>query len=85
VRVVSFYFAVINILLCFSKLRVGLLFLLFVRPVSFDLVDIISGERIRQRIRVFLFKTVFLNLHIPEPVECYLKRYLSVCCCLLVK
>jgi len=74
-----------NIRFCFSKLRVGLLFLLFARPVSFDLVDIISGERIRQRINVFLFETVFLNLHIPEPVECYLKRYLSVCCCLLVK
>ena len=63
----------------------GLLFLLFVRPVSFDLVDIISRERIRQRIHAFLFKTVFLNLHIPETVECYLKRYLSVCCCLPVK
>jgi len=74
-----------NIRFCFPKLRMGLLFLLFVRPVSFDLVDIISGERIRHRIHVFLFKTVFLNLHIPEPVEYYLKRYLSVCCCLLVK
>jgi hypothetical protein len=64
---------------------VGLLFLVFIRPVSLDLVDIISGERIRQGIYVFLFKTVFINLLIPKPVKFYLQRYFFLRRCLLVK